>query len=163
MLLKKKKNYTIWMSGGSIYIKPSGSTSPSGLGGIASNYMVEEIIEKLPGSVTFFRILNKARIEAFGEDYNNLFKPKEIITLDTMNKFLQTKTPNQQVMYLSNYAKALKKNMAQNAPRLNLAGFRSLKKDEIAQKMVHFEMMSYIIAHERLITEWIKKAFIMSM
>lgn len=160
---RHKKQYTIWMSGGSIYTKPKGTTSPAGMGGISSNFLVEEIIEKLPRSTQFFNKLNAARRQAFDLYYNELFEPREIITLETLNKFLNTKTKNEQVMFLSNYAKALKKNMAQNAPKLDLQGFRSLAVKDISQKMVHFEMMSYIIAHEQIVTEWIKKSFIMSM
>lgn len=160
---RHKKQYTIWMSGGSIYTKPKGTTSPAGMGGISSNFLVEEIIEKLPRSTQFFNKLNIARRQVFDVYYNELFEPNEIITLETLNKFLSTKTRNEQVLFLSNYAKALKKNMAQNSPRLNLQGFRSLPAKDIAQKMVHFEMMSYIIAHEKIVTEWIKKSFIMSM
>jgi len=160
---RHKKQYTIWMSGGSIYTKPKGTTSPAGMGGISSNFLVEEIIEKLPRSNQFFNKLNVARKQAFDAYYNELFEPREIITLEILNKFLNTKTKNEQVMFLSNYAKALKKNMAQNAPKLDLQGFRTLAVKDISQKMVHFEMMSYIIAHEQIITEWIKKSFIMSM
>ena len=160
---KHKKKYTIWMSGGSIYTKPQNTTSPAGMGGISANFLVEEIIEKLPGSIQFFNKLNIARKEAFGNYYNDLFESREIITLKTLNDFLAGRTKNQQVVFLSNYAKALKKNMAHNAPKLDLQGFRSLKTDDIAQKMLHFEMASYIIAHEKIITEWIKKSFIMSM
>jgi hypothetical protein len=160
---RNKKLYTIWMSGGSIYTKPKGTTSPAGMGGISSNFLVEEIIEKLPISNKFFKKLNDARKQAFGVYYTDLFVPNRVITLEKMDEFLNKRTNNEKVMFLSNYAKALKKNMAQNAPRLDLQGFRSLSKAEIAQKMVHFEMMSYIIAHERIVTEWIKKSFIMSM
>jgi hypothetical protein len=160
---RHKKQYTIWMSGGSIYTKPKGTTSPAGMGGISSNFLVEEIIEKLPRSNQFFNKLNVARKQAFDVYYNELFEPREIITLEILNKFLNTKTKNEQVMFLSNYAKALKKNMAQNAPKLDLQGFRTLAVKDISQKMVHFEMMSYIIAHEQIVTEWIKKSFIMSM
>ena len=163
---KDKKIYRIWMSGGSIYTKPQKpkTTSPAGLGGISSNFLVEKIIEKLPRNNQFFNKLNAARINVFGEEnFDDLFKSNEIINLDRMKKYLNNKTKNEQVLLLSNYAQALKKNMAQNAPKLDLQGFRRLSVNEIPQKMLHFEMMSYIIAHKQIISEWIKNSFIMSM
>lgn len=57
--------YEAFLQAGQIYIKPGGSGSASGIGGIARDYLNDQIIRNLPEKNVFFRSLKEIRRKAF--------------------------------------------------------------------------------------------------
>jgi hypothetical protein len=57
--------YEAFLQSGQIYIKPEGTGSASGIGGIARDYVNDQIVRNLPEKNVFFRSLKKIREDAF--------------------------------------------------------------------------------------------------
>jgi hypothetical protein len=66
----KTETYDVFIQTNQIYIKPPGSSSNSGLGGISLEYIKEQIMANLPERTKFFNALKKIRSEAFGQSFN---------------------------------------------------------------------------------------------
>lgn len=69
----KNETYDVFIQTNQIYIKPPGSSSNSGLGGISLEYIKEQIMANLPERAKFFNALKKIRSEAFGQSFNYEF------------------------------------------------------------------------------------------
>lgn len=74
----KTETYDVFLQTNQIYIKPPGSTSNSGLGGITLTYIKENIMNEFPKQGKFLSELVKHRKSAFGESFNN--------TVDVVNR-----------------------------------------------------------------------------
>lgn len=61
----KYSKYEAFLQSGQIYIKPEGTGSASGIGGIARDYLNDHIVKSLPEKNVFFRSLIKIREDAF--------------------------------------------------------------------------------------------------
>lgn len=57
--------YEAFLQSGQIYINPEGTGSASGIGGIARDYLNDQIVRNLPEKNVFFRSLKKIRKDAF--------------------------------------------------------------------------------------------------
>jgi hypothetical protein len=57
--------YEAFLQSGQIYIKPEGTGSASGIGGIARDYLNDQIVRNLPEKNIFFASLKKIRQDAF--------------------------------------------------------------------------------------------------
>lgn len=62
---KKTYNYQIFMQSGQYYIKPKTSTSASGIGGAARDYLNSQILQKIPAKNKIFNELIRIRKESF--------------------------------------------------------------------------------------------------
>ena len=67
----KTETYDVFIQTNQIYIKPPGSSSNSGLGGITLEYIKEQIINNLPEKTRFFNELKSIRSTAFSSSFNN--------------------------------------------------------------------------------------------
>jgi hypothetical protein len=79
---EKKKTYEnqIFMQSGQYYIKPKTSSSASGIGGMARDYLNDQILKKLSNRGTIFLKLRKIRLESFGETNVNRTKINALYT-----------------------------------------------------------------------------------
>lgn len=67
----KKETYDVFIQNNQIYIKPPGSTSNSGLGGVTLSFIKKEIMSDLPKQGKFLSELISHRRDAFKESFNN--------------------------------------------------------------------------------------------
>lgn len=66
----KTETYDVFIQKNQIYIKPPGSSSNSGLGGVSMDYVKKQILSELPRQVSFLQQLKKLRQEAFENSFN---------------------------------------------------------------------------------------------
>lgn len=167
------KGYKLWFTSGQIHVDPDGTTSNSGLGGIAREYLFENVILKLPKKAAFISSLLKARKEILGRHLNlSVIKSGRILTEGDfkliINELLKNFNVNEVKVILFEYVKRLSRNM-KSIPSLNfnddLNKFMRISTniDHYAQKMSMFEMASYVVSHESIVHDWIKNSFIMSI
>lgn len=67
----KTETYDVFIQTNQIYIKPPGSSSNSGLGGISMEYIKKQILSNLPQQGSFIRNLKNLRQQAFEDSFNN--------------------------------------------------------------------------------------------
>jgi hypothetical protein len=68
---KGKEEYDVFIQGNQLYIKPPGSSSDAGLGGVTMEYLKEQILNKLPDRGKYNRVISNARKKSFGNFYKN--------------------------------------------------------------------------------------------
>jgi hypothetical protein len=68
---KVKQDHLIFIQGNQLYIKPPGTSSDAGLGGVSMEYLKEQILMKLPDRGRFIRQISSARVKAFGDYYQS--------------------------------------------------------------------------------------------
>lgn len=167
------KGYELWFTSGQIHVDPEGTTSNSGLGGIAREYLFENVILKLPKKASFISSLVRARKDIFSQYMNiSVVKAGKILSegefKTIINELQKDNDVNQVKTILFEYVKRLTRNM-KSVPNLNfndsLNGFMRMSTniDHYAQKMSMFEMASYVVAHENIVHDWIKNSFVMSI
>lgn len=66
-----KQDHLIFIQGNQLYIKPQGTSSDAGLGGISMEYLKDQILMKLPDKHKFIRQISDARKKAFGAYYKS--------------------------------------------------------------------------------------------
>lgn len=79
------ETYDVFIQTNQIYIKPPGSSSNSGLGGISLEYIKEQIMKNLPERSSFFNELKSIRAEAFAESFNHEYNLLDQ-TIGSLNK-----------------------------------------------------------------------------
>lgn len=169
----KFKDNTLWFTSGQIHIQPQGSSSFSGLGGIARQYLFEKVILKLPRKAVFMNTLLKSRKEVFSKYSNSsMIKSGKMLTqgdFKTLIQDLMTNRNDEQVkQILFEYVNRLSRNM-KSLGNLNFNDqyptFSNISRraEAYAQKMSMFEMASYVVSHERIVHDWIKDSFVMSL
>lgn len=164
---RNKKTYKFWISQQQIYIIPEGTTSYSGLGGISSDYMFENIIKKLPGNYKYMREIESYRDSVFDNEKNDAFGNSTIKLADItkLENFLKSKTNYARSQLLSRYAQEMKKKMKSQISNLQVSQFRSLESDpkKVAAKIFQFEMLFFVLSNQSIIVDWVKNSFIMSL
>lgn len=164
---KNKKTYRFWISQQQIYIIPEGTTSYSGLGGISSDYMFENVIKKLPGNYKYMREIESYRDSVFGAEKKDAFgnSARSLADITKLEQFLKSKTNYQRGQLLSKYAQEMKKKMKSGVPNLQVSRFRSLESDpkKVASKIFQFEMLFFVLSNQSIIVDWVKNSFIMSL
>lgn len=164
---RNKKTYKFWISQQQIYIIPEGTTSYSGLGGISSDYMFENIIKKLPGNYKYMREIESYRDSVFGNEKNDAFgnSTRKLADITKLENFLKSKTNYARSQLLSRYAQEMKKKMKSGVPNLQVSQFRSLESDpkKVAAKIFQFEMLFFVLSNQSIIVDWVKNSFIMSL
>jgi hypothetical protein len=164
---KNKRTFKFWISQQQIYIIPEGTTSYSGLGGISSDYLFENVIKKLPGNYKYMRQIESYRDSVFGDEKKDAFEnsDRNLADVPKLEKYLKTKTDYQRSQLLSKYAQELKKKMKNGVPNLQVSQFRSLEKDskKVASKIFQFEMLFFVLSNQSIIVDWVKNSFIMSL
>lgn len=164
---RNKKTYKFWISQQQIYIIPEGTTSYSGLGGISSDYMFENIIKKLPGNYKYMREIESYRDSVFDNEKNDAFGNSTIKLADItkLENFLKSKTNYARSQLLSRYAQEMKKKMKSGISNLQVSQFRSLESDpkKVAAKIFQFEMLFFVLSNQSIIVDWVKNSFIMSL
>lgn len=164
---RNKKTYKFWISQQQIYIIPEGTTSYSGLGGISSDYMFENIIKKLPGNYKYMREIESYRDSVFGNEKNDAFgnSTRKLADIIKLENFLKSKTNYARSQLLSRYAQEMKKKMKSGVPNLQVSQFRSLESDprKVAAKIFQFEMLFFVLSNQSIIVDWVKNSFIMSL
>lgn len=66
-----KQDHLIFIQGNQLYIKPPGTSSDAGLGGVSMEYLKDQILMKLPDKHKFIRQISNARKKAFGDYYKS--------------------------------------------------------------------------------------------
>lgn len=66
-----KQDHLIFIQGNQLYIKPPGTSSDAGLGGVSMEYLKDQILMKLPDRGRFIRQISSARAKAFGDYYKS--------------------------------------------------------------------------------------------
>ncbi len=164
---KNKKSYTFWISQQQIYIKTEGTTSYSGLGGISSDYLFENVIKKLPGNYKYMREIESYRDSIFDDEKEEAFgnSARSLADVSKLEKYLKTKTNYERSQLLSKYAQEMKKKMKSGVPKLQLDQFRSLESDpkKVAAKIFQFEILFFVLSNQSIIVDWVKNSFIMSL
>jgi len=169
----KFKDNTLWFTSGQIHIQPQGSSSFSGLGGIARQYLFEKVILKLPRKAAFMGALLKSRKEVFSKYSNSsMIKSGKMLTQgdfkSLISDLLTNRTDEQVKQILFEYVNRLSRNM-KSLGNLNFSEkysqFSRISRnaESYAQKMSMFEMASYVVSHERIVHDWIKDSFVMSL
>lgn len=169
----KFKNNTLWFTSGQIHIQPEGSSSFSGMGGIARQYLFEKVILKLPRKAAFMTALLKSRKEVFSKyTPSPAIKPGKMLTKgefkSLISDLLVNRTDEQVKQILFEYVNRLSRNM-KSVGNLNFtekySQFSSISRraEAYAEKMSMFEMASYVVSHERIVHDWIKDSFVMSL
>jgi hypothetical protein len=169
----KFKDNKLWFTSGQIHIQPQGSSSFSGLGGIARQYLFEKVILKLPRKAVFMSTLLKSRKEVFSKYSNSpMIKSGKMLTQGDFKSLIQdllTNRNDEQVkQILFEYVNRLSRNMKSLGnlkfdDQYSRFSNISKKAEAYAQKMSMFEMASYIVSHERIVHDWIKDSFVMSL
>lgn len=66
-----KEDHLVFIQGNQLYIKPPGTSSDAGLGGVSMEYLKEQILMKLPDRGKFVRAISAARKKAFNDYYES--------------------------------------------------------------------------------------------
>jgi len=169
----KFKGNKLWFTSGQIHIMPDKSTSNAGLGGIARQYLFQKIILKLPRKAAFMSALLKSRKEVFSKySKSPIIKSGKMLTEGDfkalITDLMNNRTDEQVKQILFEYVNRLSKNMkplgnfnfSDKYPKFSSI---SNKAESYAQKMSMFEMASYVVSHEKIVHDWIKDSFVMSL
>jgi hypothetical protein len=169
----KFKDNTLWFTSGQIHVQPKGSSSFSGLGGISRQYLFEKVILKLPRKAVFMSALLKSRKEVFSQySSSSMIRSGKMLTQGEFKTLiadlLRNRTDEQVKQILFEYVNRLSRNM-KSLGNLNFTGqysrFTTISRQatNYAQKMSMFEMASFVVSHERIVHDWIKDSFVMSL
>lgn len=108
------ETYDVFIQGNQLYIKPPGSSSDAGLGGVTMEYLKSQILNKLPDRGRYNRMIANARKKAFDQFY----KSTQDITMNVFGS-LENKTPKELQDIILKY-KLLKKSDIANKQKKEL-------------------------------------------
>jgi hypothetical protein len=66
-----KQDHLVFIQGNQFYIKPPGTSSDAGLGGVSMEYLKDQILMKLPDRGKFIKEISESRKKAFGDYYKS--------------------------------------------------------------------------------------------
>lgn len=138
-----KQDHLVFIQGNQLYIKPPGTSSDAGLGGVSMEYLKEQILMKLPDKGRFIRDITNARKKAFGDYYKstqdltmNVYGSIKNMSRDNLIKLIvnfNKKYPKQKIFAKISDIKSLSKNNLVEKIE-NIRTFQKYKKYSLLSK-----------------------------
>ena len=121
-----KANYLVFIQGNQLYIKPPGTSSDAGLGGVSMEYLKDQILMKLPDRGRFIRAIRDARIKAF----NSYYQSTQDLTMDIYGS-IKSMDKEKLIELIDNFNKKYPKQKIFN----KITDIRPLSKNQLIEKI----------------------------
>lgn len=128
-----KQDHLVFIQGNQFYIKPPGTSSDAGLGGVSMEYLKDQILMKLPDRGRFIRQIRSARVKAFGAYYQSTQDLTQSIygSLSNMSK-------NELIKIIVNFNRKYPKQKIFT----NLSEIKTLSKPKLIEKIENIRTFS---------------------